>query len=339
MFTERTETAIYIKQYVRNQQSLDEVRMPVRFRKHAVFLATVLLMLAALPSLCLAAENTIGVIMTGDIPYYQELHSAFMTKLGKDGFTAKTEVILQKPYPDSISLSNAARKLIAMDVDVIVAYGTPAALAVANEKTKIPLIYAAVYEPFTQRLKSRYSSGVNIKLSVSSLLRYLRGLKQINTLGIVYNSNEEDSVAQYMEISRLAGQHGINPEPINLKRHQEAKAKLAGKRLDAVLMTGSSVAHMAMGQIIEYAKEQRAPYASFLLGRHNHAVITFATSPVEQGEKAADKTMRVLNGASPEKIKIESAREIELVFNLREATAMGWKLPMELVTEATHLIK
>jgi ABC-type uncharacterized transport system substrate-binding protein len=135
-------------------------------------------MLVALPALCLAAENTIGVIMTGDIPYYQELHSAFMTKLGKEGFTGNTEVILQKPYPDSISLSNAARKLIAMDVDVIVAYGTPAALAVVNEKTKIPLIYA-VYEPFTQRLKSRYSSGVNI--AGSSLLRYLRGLKQINT--------------------------------------------------------------------------------------------------------------------------------------------------------------
>ena len=311
----------------------------MRIGKTVLLLATMLLLLAARPSSSLSAENTIGVIMTGNVPYYDDLHGALMARLRKEGIAGKTEVIVQKPYPDSISLSNAARKLIAMDVDAIVVYGAPAALAVVKEKTKIPMVYAAVYEPIISRVKSRYNTGISVKLSISSLLRYLKALKHLTTLGVVYNSGEEDSVYQFMEISKLAEAQGIKIEGINLKRHQEAKEKLALKKMDALLLTGSSVAHMAMNQVIEYATEQRIPHASFLLCRDSRIIIALATSPVEQGDKTAEKVIKILDGVPPEKIKPESSNEVELMFNLKEATAMGWKLPMDLVTEATRLIK
>ena len=311
----------------------------MRIGKTVLLLATMLLLLAARPSSSLSAENTIGVIMTGNIPYYDDLHGALMAKLRKEGIAGKTEVIVQKPYPDSISLSNAARKLIAMDVDAIVAYGAPAALAVVKEKTKIPMVYAAVYEPIISRVKSRYNTGISVKLSISSLLRYLKALKHLTTLGVVYNSGEEDSVYQFMEISKLAEAQGIKIEGINLKRHQEAKEKLALKKMDALLLTGSSVAHMGMDQVVEYVKEQRIPLASFLFGRDSRIIVGLTTSPVEQGDKTAEKVIKILDGVPPEKIKPESSNEVELMFNLKEATAMGWKLPMDLVTEATRLIK
>jgi putative ABC transport system substrate-binding protein len=313
--------------------------MALRIGKTALLLAALLLLLAARPSSSLSAENTIGIIMTGDVPYYDDLHGALMAKLRKEGIAGKTAVIMQKPYPDSISLSNAARKLIALDVDVIVVYGAPAALAVVKEKTKIPMVYAAVYEPIISRVKSRYNTGVSVKLSISSLLRYLKGLKPLTTLGVVYSSSEEDSVYQFMELSKLAEPQGIKIEGINLKRHQEAKEKLALKKMDGLLLTGSSVAHMAMNQVIEYAKEQRIPYASFLLCRDSRIIVALTTNPAEQGEKAAEKVIKVLDGVPPEKIKPESSNEVELIFNLKESTAMGWKLPMDLVTEATRLIK
>jgi ABC-type uncharacterized transport system substrate-binding protein len=313
--------------------------MSIRLGDTAVFVATILLVLIALPAFCLAADNTIGVIMTGDIPYYNDLHKAFMTKLGQRGLASKTEVIVQRPYPDHISLSNAARKFIAMEVDVIVAYGAPAAVAVAKERTKIPMVYAAVYEPFMSELKTRYSTGVYVKLSISSLLRYLRSLQQIKTLGVVYSSNEEDSVYQFSELAKLAAQHGMKIDGINLKRHQDAQAKLAGRQMDAVLLTGSSVAHMAMGQIIEYAKGRRIPHASFSLSTDARAMVALAARPDDQGEKVADKVQKILDGIPPDRIKSEAATEIELIFNMKDATAMGMKIPMELVTEATRLIK
>lgn len=310
-------------------------------RRYTISVLFGLFLLAGLlaPAVCISSENTIGVIMTGDIPYYQELHQAFMDRLVRDGISSRTSVIVQKPYPDAISLSNAARKLIATDVDVIIAYGAPAASAVLEEKSKIPLVYAAVYEPMLSQLKMKNSTGITVKLSVSSLFRYLRGLKQITTLAVVYSSAEEDSVAQFAEISKLAGQYGIKIEGVKLRRHLDVNASLSALKVDAILVTGSSIAHMAMPAISEFARARKAPLASFMFCRDSHAVITLATSPVEQGEKAAGKAIKILEGTSPEKIRAETAHNVELIFNFREATAMGWKLPMELVTQATRLIK
>jgi len=314
--------------------------MSLRSRNIVIALAAFLLFaVMATASPCLAAENTIGVIMTGDIPYYQDLHKAFIAKLNQSGLAAHTEVVLQKPYPDKISLINAARKLIAMDVDAIVVYGAPAAIAVVAEKTKIALVYASVYEPFAAEVKTRYSTGVYVRLSLSSLLRYLKSLAQISNLGVVYNSDEEDSVYQFGELSKFAAQQGLKIEGINLKRHQEAKAKLAGRRLDAIFITGSSVAQMAMNQISEYAREQRIPHASFFFSRDSRSLIALAANPEEQGEKIAEKVQKILDGIPPEKVRAEASNGVELIFNLKDANAMGLKLSMELVTEATRLIK
>jgi len=303
----------------------------------------VILLIAALsfllPFSSYAAEITIGVIMSGDIPYYQEMQSAFMARIAKEGLSAKTEVLVQKPYPDSISLSNAARKLIAAEADVIVTYGAAAAAAVINEKTKIPHVYAAAYEPYISRLKAKNSTGTSVKLSMSSLLRYLRSMTQVTTLGIVYNSNEEDSLYQFREIVKICDQYGIRIEEINLRRHQDAKTRLKTANMDAILITGSSTAHMALPAISEYAHEHKIPSASFLLNRNSHTTVTMSYTPSEQGEKAAEKVIKIVDGTSVEKIRPDMAKEMEIVFNLKEATAMGWKLPMDLVAEATRLIK
>jgi len=309
-------------------------------KKTLVFLSGALVIASLMsPAVGLSAEKRIGVIMAGDIPYYQELHQAFMARLGREGISARTAVIVQKPYPDAISLSNAARKLIATDVDVIVVYGAPAAVSVLHEQTKIPMVYAAAYEPFMSGVKTRNSTGINIKLSISRLLRYLRELTQISALAVVYSGNEGDSLFQFREASKLAGQYGIKIEGVNLSRHQEAKAKLNGLKVDAILVTGSSIAHMALPVISEFAREEKIPLASFLLSRDSHAVVALSTSPLEQGEKAAEKAIRILEGIAPEKIRVESAHDVELVFNLKEAVSMGWKMPMDLLTEATRLIK
>ena len=62
------------------------------------------------------AGKRIGVIMTGDIPYYGAMHQTFVAELDrKFAGVENIEIILQRPFPDPIAWSNAARKLIAFD--------------------------------------------------------------------------------------------------------------------------------------------------------------------------------------------------------------------------------
>lgn len=286
-----------------------------------------------------AAEKTIGVIMNGDIPYYRDVHSAFLSRLDRGIEKGRVEIAMQKPYPDPISLSNAARKLIALDVDVIVVYGLPAAQAAVAEKTDIPIVYMGVYEPLVPKIKAKNITGMALRVSVSSLLRYLRGMTSLTTLGVVYSSNEEDSVYQMKELLGLSKQYGFKVEGINLKRAQDARAMLAGKKLDAVFITGSSIASMASSAIMEHSQESRIPTASMIPDKAAHAIITLSSNPKEQGEKTADMVIKILGGTPAGKIKTDSSSDVELIFNLREAKIMGFKIPMDLVTEATKLIQ
>ncbi len=275
--------------------------------------------------------------MTGDVPYYADVHKAFISRLNSEGYSGNVKVIVQRPYPSILSLVNAARKLIAVDVDIIVAYGTPAAMAVFEEKTKIPVVYAAAYEPVISNIKAKNITGINMRLSVSSLVRYLRGLTNLENLGVIYSSNESDSLYQFRELSRLAGQYGFRIEGIDLKSHDDADRMLSGKKIDAILITGSSIASMASTSVMNLSKNLRIPYASLLHDNTANATITLSANPVEQGDKAAEKVIKILQGISPEKIKVDSSNDIELIFNLKEATAMGWRIPMELVTGATKI--
>lgn len=285
-----------------------------------------------------AAEKVIGVIMTGDTSYYSDVHDAFMARLGKKGYAEKVEVFVQKPYPDPISLSNAARKFIAIDVDVIVTYGAPATEAVLREKTEIPTVYTCVYEPCNYNgLKN--VTGTCSRTNISSLLRYLKAITTISTLGVIYNSDEADSLQQGLELNRFSSQFGFKIEGINLKKPKELKQMLSAKKMDALFITNSTTSGRAFSSILSFSMENRIPTATFFSGKNQYATITLSPASKEQGEKAAEKVISIFEGIPPDKIKVDASSETELVFNLKEAKSMGLRIPMELVTEATKLIQ
>ena len=141
------------------------------------------------------------------------------------------------------------------------------------------------------------------------------------------------------ELLILSTQYGFTVEKINIRRPQEAKQLLAGRKPDALFMTSSSIAHMAQPDLISFADALRIPVVSLSPDRSASVAISLSSDPSEQGEKTADKVIKVLEGVPPERVASETSREVELVFNLKKAKAMGWKIPMELVASATKLVR
>jgi ABC-type uncharacterized transport system substrate-binding protein len=302
-----------------------------------LLLALLFLFAAAQPC---RAEQRIGVIMTGDIPYYGAMHEAFVAELKKKGPQfADMEIILQRPFPDSISWSNAARKLIAVDVDLIVAYGLPATRAVINEKTRIPLVYTGVYDPETAALSGKNVTGCGFKVPLSSLLRYFRRLKEINSISIIYSTIEEDSLRQFDELQLLASAQNIAIQKIDIRSRDDVE-KMGASGEDAVFVTGSSLAHLWLDDILSLARKKQNPVADIFPDPEEDGILmTLYQPPHEQGEMAADMASRILLGEAPQTIPSYVFRDTELVFNLVEAKDIGITFPVQLVIEATRVIK
>lgn len=301
-------------------------------------LLTVLFVIAT--PLMLHAEKRIGVIMTGDVPYYRIIHETFVAEFNKRTVgDEKIEIILQRPFPNSISWSNAARKLIAFDVDLIVTYGSPATQAVIHEKSSIPLVYAGLYDSDHAAVTGKNVTGCGFKVPLSSIIRYFKRIKPIDTLGIIYSGIEEDSVRQYETIRELAEQQDIRTEKIDIRLRGDLD-KLKTKKRDAVFITGSSLAHLWLDDIISILRKEQVPSADIFPDSSEAGVLmTLYQPPHLQGERAAEMAAEILLGKKPGDIASHTFRETELVFNLLEARRLEITFPIHLIIEATRVIK
>lgn len=290
----------------------------------------------------IASEKTIGVIMPGEAKYYKDMHNAFMSRLNREGYGVSVKIIVQKPYPDHISMRNAVRKLIAMDVDLIVAYGAAAIYAAIDEKANKPIVYAGLYDPLTRDITAKNITGVSMKIPISSLLRYLNEIKHISSLGVAYYMYEQDSVLQLKEIIHFSDQYKFKVETINVQNPYDViglSNQILGKSLDAILITSSSNASVASPAIMDISRNRKIPTASLLPGHGALPVIALFNAPEGQGVMAADKAIKIINGTPPHQIKRDSIADIELVFNIKEAINIGLKIPLNLVTEATRIVE
>jgi putative ABC transport system substrate-binding protein len=288
-----------------------------------------------------AADKTVGVIMSGNLGYYQEIHKAFVGAMAKEGFDyRKVDTLLQMPSPDMLSWTNSARKLTVAEVNVIVTYGAPAALAAIKETKSIPIVYAGVYDPTAVGVAARNITGISCKVPLTSLLRYLRKMIPFSKVAVVYNESEPDSVRQAEELAQLESQYGFQTVRMTVRKVDDAKRLSFAGKADAVFITVSAAANEALDVIVKSAQGAKIPTISQTGGTGEKGVIlSLAPSPTEQGEAAGRMAARLLRGENPAAIPPEVPKLVELVLNLKEANALGIKVPMDLITDATRVIK
>jgi putative ABC transport system substrate-binding protein len=288
-----------------------------------------------------AAEKTVGVIMSGNIGFYQEVHKSFVRALAREGFDHRNvNTLLQMPSADPLSWTNAARKFAATEVDVLVIYGAPAALAAIKETKSIPIVYAGVYDPVAIGVSARNITGISSKVPITSLLRYLKKLSPFTKLAIVYNELEVDSVRQLKELQQLERQYGFETIKMAIRRPEDARRLIFAGKADAVLISVSAAANEALDTIVKSAHGAGIPTVSQIGGTAEKGVIlTLAPSALEQGEAAARLTAHMLRGENPAEAPLEVPRLVELVLNLKEAGILGIKVPPDLVADATKVIK
>ncbi len=288
-----------------------------------------------------AADKTIGVIMSGNIGYYQDVHRAFVSTLAKEGYDyRKVDTLLQMPSPDPMSWTNSVRKLVVADVNVLVTYGAPATLAAIRETKSTPDVFACVYDPVAIGVSARNIAGISSKVPMTSLLKYLKKLLPFTKLAIVYNELEPDSARQAEELIQLEGQYGFHTVRMAVKKAEDAKKLVFAGKADAVLISVSSAVNEALDAVVKNAHAAKIPTISQLGGTSEHGVIlSLAPSATEQGEAAAKLVARLLRGEKAVGVPAEAPKLVELVLNLKEAGAIGIKVPFDLITDATKVIK
>ncbi len=297
----------------------------------ALVVVSVALMAFSAPA---RAEITVGIIMTGGMDYYQQLHKSFVDVVGG---TEGVDFVVQVPSPEPMAWSNAARKLVVIGSDIIVTYGTPATLTLMKETSTIPIVFAGVYDPKSMNMGGKNATGISSKVSLPDVLEKLRSLKSFTKLGVVFNKTEKDTILQVMEIKRLEGSMGFKTSLYDARKKGFAST-ISG--VDALLMTTSCAAMCEVAGVVSFARANNVPTAATITGGEDAGILmTFAADPDEQGRKAGEMVMRLINGHKISDIPQERASKFLFIVNEGAAASMGLSLPASIKEAATRVIK
>ncbi|NOZ25239.1 MAG: hypothetical protein GXO94_04000 [Nitrospirae bacterium] len=280
-----------------------------------------------------------GVVFSGDLPFYREIHEELVRELLEKGYDKRVRFIIQRPNPDALAWSNAIRKMIAYDASLIIVYGSGAARAALYESSSVPIIYAAVYEPERSGITGKNIRGVGYKVPVSSIIRYLRKTGEIKRIGVLYSDSEPSTRTQYMDVKNVCKNLSIDVVKIPIKRPREIGQRLRLMSYDSLLLTSSALINKYFPDYILVFRKKPVPLATIIKGLEEYSVITLSTDPRKQGAVLARNLIKFINNGEIGSIENTALLKNSLTFNMRLAIDLGLDIPVELLTESDRVIK
>lgn len=303
------------------------------------FAYCLIFLLLAIPVAVYAGGKTLGIVITGKVPYFSEIHDSFIDELKKDGFYDKEglQVLVQKPAPDLMAWHNSIRKLVIYDVNLIVTYGGAATATALEETSSIPIVFGAVFDPKTLGVVKKNSTGTSSKVPIATIIENLKRITDLKNLGVVYNRDESETVMQTREIAELEGKLGFNSVLLDIQASVDVSNI---KGVDALLLTASCACTEDISSVVRAARGLKIPTAAVSGGNAEHGVIlTSSADAREQGKMMADVVKKILNGTAPSAIGVQDPSKLNLVINLKEAKELGVKIPFDMLVSATKVIK
>jgi ABC-type uncharacterized transport system substrate-binding protein len=249
-------------------------------------------------------------------------------------------------------LGAAAHELAQIPVDVIAAYGTPAAQAAQQASKTIPIVVIAVGDPIAAGLVANFAHpGGNITGNtilgpdiVTKRLQLLRdAIPGATRLAFLWNPNNVSSAASLDEMWRTTPFFGMSLTPYEARAADDFPqvfAAMASNRPDVVLTTNDSLHQMHMAEVIDFLLKNRIA-SMFQLRRNvvDGGLMSYGTSQSDLFRRGARYVDKILHGAKPGELPIEQPVSFGLVVNLKTARAIGVELPAALLARADEVIE
>ena len=270
------------------------------------------------------------------------------------GYVEGRNVAMEYRYADGqlSRLPELAKELVDLNVDVLVATGTRAAVAAKQATGTIPIVLAGVGDPVQAGLvDSLTQPGGNVtglsRLSPDFIGRRVELIKEVvpKTKHIAALSNPDNpaQAANLRQIRTRARELAIEVEPVTARNTNEFESAFRAavkENADAVLLMPDALFHSYPSEIVGLAAKARLPAmydrAEFV---EKGGLMSFAVNVADLSRRAANYVDKILRGESPAKLPMEQPTRYNLVVNLNTAHALELTIPPDVLTRADRVIK
>ena len=283
-----------------------------------------------------------------------DVYGAFVREMRELGYFEGKNLVIEWRFADAKyeRLPALAAELVQLNVNLIVAGGSPAVGAAQKATTTIPIVMGSIVDPVGSGfVASLARPGGNIT-GLSNLigdmgpkhLEMLLGvMPKLSRVAVLLNSGNPSHALVLKSVQTAAQGTGVKILPVEARTSQEietAFSMMAKEKAQAVFIIPDSIFTMHRRQIAEMAARIRLPSIS-AVGNYAEAGILMSYSPnfADTWRRAASYVDKIFKGAKPADLPVEQPTKFELVINGRTAKALGLTIPQSLLVSADKVIE
>ena len=311
------------------------------------FILTAALMLAVTASVAQAQQKVVSITQIVEHPALDNARKGFMEGLKELGVDAKYNVhIAQGNQATNVQI---AQQILDEKPALVLAIATPGAQVSAQKIKDTPVVFTAVSDPVGAGLvKTMDAPGGNLTgmTDMPPVDKQLELIKAIvpkaATIGIVYNAGEANSVSQVNAAKAAAAKLGLIVAEATVTNSggvfQAAKSLV--NKVDAIYIPLDNTVVSAFESMVKVAEENKLPlFSSDNESVGKGAIAALAVDYYAMGKQTAGIAKKILDGAKPAAVPVESLKNLDVHLNLKAAKAQGVTVPEDIVKKAAKKIE
>ena len=272
-----------------------------------------------------------------------------LQKLGWADITMDTRYVASN---DAETHQRYAKELVALQPDLLLAQNTDTTKALLQQTRTIPIIFTIVSDPVGEGFVASFPRpGGNVTGFIvdepSMGGKWLELLREIapNVTRVLVPFNRAASSAEYYlrSLRATAALFGIDASATFVRDISELESAVAAHArapLGGLVMIPDAYMTGHSREVISLAARYRLPavYALRLFAEIG-GLLSYGNDLLDNFRRAAIYADRILKGAKPSELPVQTPEKFELVINLKTAKALGLTVPPTLLGRADEVIE
>jgi putative tryptophan/tyrosine transport system substrate-binding protein len=252
-------------------------------------------------------------------------------------------------------LSVLAAELVALKVDVLVAPGTPGALAAKQATRTLPIVFPVAVDPVQSGLVTSLArpggnvtglSAVAAELVGKCLEQLKQAVPGVSRVAVLWHPGglgertEKDMLKGADVAARVLGVRLQFLEARGPADFDRAFSEMTRTRAGALTVLSSTMLLGERRRLVDLAAKNRLP-AVYPQREFVDAggLMAYGPNVADLFRRAATYVDKILKGAKPGDLPIEQPTKYELVINLKTAKALGLTIPVSVLARADQVIE
>src|SRR5215472_3297008 len=294
--------------------------------------------------------HVVGMLMSQPLPPVQR----FVRKLREYGYVEGENLRLQSRFAQGHDdrYPDMAAELVKTPVEVIVTWGTPAAIAAKQASKTIPIVMGAIGDPVSVGLVPSLArpggnitgfAAQNVDLEGKRLELLKDLLPKLSRVGVLANATNPLLAVGLQKLQAGAKELRVSVNVFEVRNSDEiegALGRLQQAQPDGVIIAPDSLLLTKRTEIAAALAASKVP--AVYPFREYAAVGGLMIHGADLGvlfERAAGYVDRILKGTKPSELPVQLATEFELIINLKTATQIGLTIPPTLIARADEVIE